>query len=770
MPDHKKSLPTYACVLLAALFFAGGIYALNEISLYTPDSTRYLVWAQSLASGDGYRDVTTPDPTRYVVHAPLYALGLAPVAWFAPGSILAAKTATLVTGVLLLLLAFGWFSHSVGRRIALLGCLVLALNPLLFLYSTEVLSDVPFAVSLVLSWVLIEKICAAPGFRPGAAIAAACSVAAALLLREIGVSVLLSALAYLLLRRRYREAVILFAIPAVLYAGWYIRNELLVAPLEDPPLTNAKIFTYHFMTGREASLVQEFSARIANNVGIYARFVGDLLFAPVQYSMQYDVIPSSDPLMASMMWALGFLRYPLALFGIASALAGVRADLRRSSSALLRISFLVFYGAVMLTYPINDIRFLLPMLLLLVYYCLVWWHSIGEEGGARLFPRAKPIIVAIVLACLVPNLSWDVVFARTSARSMQGAGAGMAEEQTDPAAPAHFTKAFRNAGSWIAAHADSDAVIMTQWKDLALWAGGRKVLNVDQTLSLDEFESQLRDYRVAILVSQVKKSGLTEFLIPMHQSRRYAFPLLQRLGNTEIYGVSARPVGARDLPADASSFERGLTSLERGEYHSADSTLSGLWFDNRQNVAALYMLAVSKACAMELGASDSLFRLLHLSAGGHLPHPGFHARAAPCGARDARRDATGCGARRTDRRDRDGLLERWSPVSVAGAHWRSAEGRFCVDRCDGVRLSFCVQRRGPRGGERTLVAVRAGCSAASPRPSLQNDPRDERLDPSCRAGTSAWRASRPSRPSIPCHRSSRRKYRSSPPGARGRGR
>lgn len=620
MAEQQKTFPTYAIILLALIFLAGGMYALNEISLYTPDSTRYLVWAQSLASGAGYRDATAPDPARYVVHAPLYSLLLAPVAFWFPGSILAAKIATLALGALALMLIFRLFARSAGERLALLGCLILALNPLYFLYSTEVLSDIPFAAVLALAWLLIDRILAEEKFRVGLAVSAALTVAAALFLREIGVSVVLSSVAYLSLRQRYREALIVLLIPAVLYAGWYIRNELIVAPIENPPLTNARIFTYHFLTSPDASLFQEFAARIANNFGIYVRQLGDLVYAPFYFSMQYDVISPANPVMAWMTGLLSIFRYPIGVFTLLSILFGLRTDLKGPPGAAHRLLFLGLYVAVMLTYPINDIRFLLPMLILAIYYILIGWSTLGTGGRGAGSRALRKAVVALALLCLVPNLAWDALYARNSAASMQEVPPAEDAARLDPAAPTHFTKAFRSAGSWIAAHTDSGAVIMTQWKDLVLWVAGRKVLNVDQTLSLDEFESNLRDYHVGVLVSQVKKSGITEFAIQMHQSRRYAFEFLEKAGNTEIYRVSGRPAGSA-VPPDRSPFDQSLSSLEHGRYAAAASVLAGLWSENRQNVTALYMLAVAKACAIDLAASDSLFRLLHSypQAGIYLP-------------------------------------------------------------------------------------------------------------------------------------------------------
>src|SRR6267154_1765915 len=83
-------------IFICLLFIAAGILRLNDLSLYTPDSTRYVIWGSTLAEGKGFIDVTQPDQDRFVVHAPLYAVLIAPVEIFFPLSVIAVKLWTLL--------------------------------------------------------------------------------------------------------------------------------------------------------------------------------------------------------------------------------------------------------------------------------------------------------------------------------------------------------------------------------------------------------------------------------------------------------------------------------------------------------------------------------------------------------------------------------------------------------------------------------------------------------------------------------------------------
>src|SRR6059036_2430665 len=109
-----------AVALVCLIFVVLGLLRLNEASSYTPDSTRYLIWGNSLAHGQGIVDNTGPMPDRFVVHMPLYAFILAPLEVFIPLSFIAAKVWTLMWGACALLLFFIWVRKHYGFMAALL--------------------------------------------------------------------------------------------------------------------------------------------------------------------------------------------------------------------------------------------------------------------------------------------------------------------------------------------------------------------------------------------------------------------------------------------------------------------------------------------------------------------------------------------------------------------------------------------------------------------------------------------------------------------------
>ncbi len=153
----KTRVPTVVLLVMCLVFLCFGVLCINDTIYYTPDSPHYLGWAKSLASFEGFKITFGPEPMFYVINAPLYPVLIAPVAWFAPYSVPAAKAATLLFGVLTLVLFYHFAARAVGPTAALVGTAFLMISPLVLLYSTQVLSDVPITSELIIFLILAER-------------------------------------------------------------------------------------------------------------------------------------------------------------------------------------------------------------------------------------------------------------------------------------------------------------------------------------------------------------------------------------------------------------------------------------------------------------------------------------------------------------------------------------------------------------------------------------------------------------------------------------
>ena len=591
----RSSSPHLFVVFLLIAFAVVCSVAINDLSFYTPDSTRYLVWARSLALFEGYKDVTLPDPFRYVVHAPLYPLLLAPVAMLFGLNVVAAKIWTALFGLLSLALLYRWSLRPAGQIPALLGTILLAANPLYLIFSTEVLSDIPFAAVLLLLFILMEKYVASERPSGGVLFFLSVAIAAGVLLREIGFSLLFGTIVFLVQQKRWRHALRISIIPIVLYTAWYFRNEIAVAGFESPSLTNARLIAHHFFTSPADSFLQEIIARIGSNITAYGQGIGKLILFPFYSWLQFDVAFLTEQPLAAVNAILDIGRFPLMIIAIGMSLYGIVLDMKNSRTGMFRLYVLISYVGIILVYPLNDVRFLVPLLVLALY----WFILALSAFGGRFSGRRRIALFAGFALLLLPNLLWDAQYVNNCRTYNASPLEFYASTKEMKKYPSHFTKPFRLVGEWLNVHSDPSTVILTQWKDLTVWAGGIKIFATDQTVPVDEFESIIRDYGITHLVSVVQKSGAREFDVQMHQTHRFGFNLIERIANVEVYSVS--PASMASMRIDSSTlFRQAISLIQRGRYAEAETILEEGRRTDSLNLTLRFYSAVVKGFNMKL--------------------------------------------------------------------------------------------------------------------------------------------------------------------------
>jgi tetratricopeptide (TPR) repeat protein len=204
---------------------------------------------------------------------------------------------------------------------------------------------------------------------------------------------------------------------------------------------------------------------------------------------------------------------------------------------------------------------------------------------------------------------WDAAYARNCAGYNASPIAFFEGTRGLAKYPSHFTKPFPLVGEWIGRETPPTALILTQWKDLAVWSDGRKVLQADQTIPLDEFESVIRDYGATHLVAVVQKNGAREFDLQMHATMRYAFALKAAIADVEVYEIIRRSPPSR--PVDASTpFRHGLSLLLSGSYEESREVLGKARGADTLNMPVRFASAVAEEFVMNLSQAKSEFAAL----------------------------------------------------------------------------------------------------------------------------------------------------------------
>lgn len=606
-----------ALLVIVLLFLAAGFLRLNDVSLYNPDSALYLIWGKSVAAGHGFMDATRPEADRYILNAPLYSVLLAPVQWFAPLSVMAAKCWTLLWGCAALTLFYSWLLRVFGKPAAIAGAVLLACNPLVLIFSTEVLSEAPFLFFFLAILLLAERLIVADSMGNSSRYALIVLILSGsiVILREAGIALILAVSAGFMFRKQYHLAAGVLAAGIIVAAVWYIRNNIIVGvPLGGRP-GNITLILHHLLTRPDDSIFLELVLRAGANLSSYGVQIAGALLYPLFTGREIGLVVEPSGMYRFFLQAFESLRYgfvvPIALL----MAAGIWYDLGNKGAARIRLLALLFLLAIIAVYPVYDLRFLIPFLPLMIFY----FFSGVRFAVSALFRKGwnERWLIPFAVLLMAPNIVAIADVLETNA-AYRSDPEGFS--QNEKSVPVVFLRPFSKAGEWIANNTPSDAVIGTGLKDIALTAGGRKVVDLEPNVAEDVFEGALRDYNISYILAAVQWGRMYAYEFLMQESRRYAFSPVFSAGGLRLYKVISRleqdvnqpdPFAAPLDTMTATGLVRvGRQEIHRGEYAGALRHFQMAGAREPDVEEPLYQIVVAAVLAGDSAAAHAAYRRL----------------------------------------------------------------------------------------------------------------------------------------------------------------
>jgi hypothetical protein len=383
-------------IFLTAVLF--GLYWLvaargpRAVGLWQDDAI-YLCTAKSLAAGSGYRHIEIPSQplqTQYpILYPALLAVGFliggqypANLVWLlVPSALAAALLVTLSIRYCRDVLAAEW---GLLVPVAILA----ALSPALLSFARFTMSDLPYgALAIAALYAVDYKYTGAKGGSQQLRwlLIAAVLVALSALMRSIGITLAAGLLIVLWWRRQFRHAGLAALVLAIFLVPWWIRQAL--AARANGPLQHAFLIEPYL----------RYSLWFPHSIGDTARVAIQNFFRTALGLSYFQMaLPQGwvQRTLTGTSWSVVLLHTVsyVAMLLILVGFVGSRwaRDTRKTPLPLrgggglgLLHVYAVLYGVIVLAWPFEPYRFLLPWTPLLLYFLLA-----GVRRAARAVPRA----------------------------------------------------------------------------------------------------------------------------------------------------------------------------------------------------------------------------------------------------------------------------------------------------------------------------------------------------------------------------------------------
>jgi tetratricopeptide (TPR) repeat protein len=342
---------------------------------------------------------------------------------------------------------------------------------------------------------------------------------------------------------------------------------------ESSQATNIQFIFEHFVTPASAPIWAEWIQRVIINVRSYQYELGGMILVP----FPLNLIREPSDVFVGIVFVLNAVKGWTGLVFLPLLALGIWTDLRTSTTAVVRLLFMTFYAAIILLYPLQDIRFFLPAL----PFVLIW-SAIGLGTILNMLPRGRSAVGGVVVALLVLLNAAAVVELLASNRRYRAA----VEDDRSGRSPFHMTGYYATpwelAGEALVASTGPEIVIASASKEIVPFVGGRKVLEVNRAVPLPMFESMLRRHDVQVLLAQQVRSGIRSHEIQISESRRFQFDTIATAGWLTVYrvryrlreGLSPRHTDPDPFNGILSLLHEGRRSIHGARYREADSVLA----------------------------------------------------------------------------------------------------------------------------------------------------------------------------------------------------
>lgn len=506
MANLNKNLILF--IILIGVFY---LLALNSNLSTVGDNALFISLSKSIVYNYEYSFFHLPTPVPEIHWPFIFPLLLIPIIYLFGVNIVLLKLIPLLFAILSIIIFYFIVKEREDPKLTMIILALIAVNPLMFFFSHEILSEITYLFFSLCTLYFINKYDKTKFVSNKYLFLTTIFLLLTYFTRAIGISLIIAIGLYYLVKivrkndiglnfKKLISIIILITIPII---AWLIRT-LKYKDVAAIPSTLSQAL-YVNPTNPELGIIgiKGFISRILENIYYY---LGPGIINDIN-----KILPNNLNKLIILLIIIGGIYWFITGWGLIKSY--------KQHKSVFEYYFLI-YLILILIYPWTTIRFLVPIIPFLVYYFIIGIKEITQKINAKRFFTAIILILFLI--------------------SVFACGFELKRQHETPFYKGDWMD-FYEASLWIRDNSQEDTVIMSKRDALVhLWTE-RKTTSPPYTSNQTKVMDVIKDNNINyIIIDSFEWTTVTKnFLVPFVEKNKDKLIEVHRINNTIIYEITS---------------------------------------------------------------------------------------------------------------------------------------------------------------------------------------------------------------------------------------
>lgn len=456
------------------------------------DNAFVLSAANSLAQDGSYTYSYMPYSIPVIHYTPIFPLLLMPLIFLFGYNIILLKLIPLILGLLSILIFYSLIKQFTDKKTTLIITLIVALNPLILIFSHSLLTEIPYLFFSLLALYYINKYDKSSKYL----ILASLFLLLSYFTRAMGLSLIVATGLLFLTKKKFKELITIMSIVILPVILWIIRSTIVKTKFS---LGESAFILFNdstnsiYSSGLPYTSFWHFITNVFSNIYSY---LGPAILTDIN-----KVSGLSFGKLSLILALFGLILWSITLFGV------IKSYFKHRS--ILEYYFIVYLAIVML-WNWQSIRFLIPIIPLILYYFVIGLKSI------KINKKIFHIIIIFILAVSLIGSVFEVT-----------------RQHKDPYYGEDWEDLYQM-GLWVKENIPENSILLSRKPAMVYLWSGEQTFGYPYNSKTYQF---IIDNKINyIILDSFKWTETTKnFLKPVIEQNKEDFKLIHQIGETKLY-------------------------------------------------------------------------------------------------------------------------------------------------------------------------------------------------------------------------------------------